>query len=310
MPFRPEDAGDLLHMVSYLCILAKIHRSSSSNGISFKTQTILAMAMLLRYCEVFVDFQLVDAVYHKTFGAVASDLSLSKLIQLFSRDRLVHTFVLKCYFLVVSVAIVANMRFFTARTSYTQPGWENRDWLSITLFVLMPATILTGTFVYFTESTFAWLPFVKYLSYALETFALLPQKALGLNDSYVYSATMARVAYRLIYVCAWIYRLLHGHPVESLAPYVMLRLLPLLQIFFFIEPFLWYTIRYSNWLVLVSAILYANYLYMGGALMMKFIPGLQVGAMMVTLVLGRFSIFVGIALLYNAIAVCRKHLDS
>lgn len=171
-------AGDLLHLASFLILLAKIFATRSCKGISLKTQCLYVVVFVTRYLDLFWNF---TSLYN----------SLMKIV-----------------FIGLSSAIVYLMLFKHPIDKTYNPTHDNFN-----VWLLLGPTFVLALLVheYFSVSEVLWT-----WSIYLEAVAIVPQlivihahaKDTGgfvdtLNAHYVF----ALGGYRALYLLNWIWRL-------------------------------------------------------------------------------------------------------
>eukprot|EP01098_Paradermamoeba_levis_P016361 TRINITY_DN87_c0_g1_i1.p1 TRINITY_DN87_c0_g1~~TRINITY_DN87_c0_g1_i1.p1 ORF type:complete len:215 (+),score=51.80 TRINITY_DN87_c0_g1_i1:183-827(+) len=163
-------AGDLLHLLSILLLLAKIKSQKSCAGVSLKSQELYALIFATRYLDIFWNF----LSYYNTL--------------------------MKIIFLVSSFYII-----FLMRTKFKHSYDKEHDTFRV-LFLVVPAFIL-ALLVHqeLTPAEVLWT-----FSIYLEAVAILPQIFLlqrtGEVDNITSHYIFALGGYRFFYLLNWIYR--------------------------------------------------------------------------------------------------------
>lgn len=165
-------AGDVSHMLSFLALLFKVHRSKSVAGISLKTQELYVLVFLARY------------------------------VDLFWNHISVYNSVMKVVFITLSVSVVGLMRRGAQRSTY------NSELDSFPHHWLVLPCLLLGIAVnqdYSSPFEMSWA-----FSIYLEAVAIIPQLHMVQKDGQVDNITAHYIfllgMYRVLYLFNWIYR--------------------------------------------------------------------------------------------------------
>lgn len=166
-------AGDACHLLSFVVMFWKLFTSKSVAGISLKTQEIYVIVFIFRYLDLFWNF-------------------LSA-----------YNWVMKCIFIVCSLAIVYIMRFGKPH----KDTYDREDDAFPYLYLIVPAALLGIVMNQDHESPFemCWA-----FSIYLEAVAILPQLFMLQKQGGAESLTSHYILllglYRLFYMLNWIYR--------------------------------------------------------------------------------------------------------
>ncbi|WFD32636.1 endoplasmic reticulum retention protein [Malassezia sp. CBS 17886] len=163
--------GDLSHLASIFILIHKITTSRSCRGISFKTQLLYLIVFVTRYVNLFY-------------------------------PRSVYLISMKIFFIASSAYILYLMK-----VRYRNRLDVDIDTIRLELLIGVPA-VLSLIFNYkFTPLEVAWS-----FSIFLESVAILPQmfllQRLGEAEMITTHYIFALGAYRALYICNWIYRLI------------------------------------------------------------------------------------------------------
>eukprot|EP00249_Psilotum_nudum_P003167 c16495_g2_i1 orf=396-1043(-) len=170
-------AGDMMHLLSIVVLLLKIHTTKSCAGISLKTQELYALVFTTRYMDIFTSY-----ISH-------------------------YNTVMKLVFLASSFSILWYMRAHkVVRQTY------NRDQDTFRHYLLVLGALALALLLHhkFTVREVLWT-----FSLYLEAVAILPQLVLlqrtqnidNLTGNYVFFLG----TYRGLYLLNWIYRYLTEH---------------------------------------------------------------------------------------------------
>lgn len=164
--------GDMLHLLSIITLLLKIHATKSCRGISFKTQELYALVFITRYLDLF-------------FRYISLYNTVMKLIFIFS-----------------SLAVIYYMRVHkVVRQTYDKSEDTFREWFLIAPCALLAIAIPQQR----TPVEVLWT-----FSIYLEAVAILPQLILLQRTQNIDNLTGNYVAllgsYRAFYILNWIYK--------------------------------------------------------------------------------------------------------
>lgn len=169
-------SGDVIHIISFLFLYARLHKSKTTTGVSSSTIDAYLLVFMTRYVDLFWNM---TSQYN-------SILKIMFLLSSFFCSVKVH-FLPRCDKEIVSLIYILIPSLFVA--AFRIAWWNN--------FELM------------------YFEFLWSFSIALETFAILPQLFLiqrkgcieNLTANYVISLAM----YKTLYIANWIYRYIYEH---------------------------------------------------------------------------------------------------
>ncbi|PKA63833.1 ER lumen protein retaining receptor [Apostasia shenzhenica] len=165
-------AGDMMHLMSVIVLLLKVHTIKSCAGISLKTQELYALVFVSRYLNIFTDF-----------------ISL-------------YNTIMKLIFLGTSFSIVWYMKHHRiVRRTYDKDHDTFRHY-----FLVLPCIILALLI----NERFTFMEVTWTFSLYLESVAILPQLVMLQRTRNIDNLTVQYVfllgAYRALYIVNWIYR--------------------------------------------------------------------------------------------------------
>jgi len=165
--------GDICHLLSFVVMFWKLHRSQSVAGISLKTQELYVIVFCSRYLDLFWNF-----------------LSI-------------YNVVMKVVFIVCSISIVYIMRFGVPH----KETYNKEDDAFPHAYLVVPASIL-GIAINMDHSSL--FEMIWAFSIYLEAVAILPQLFMlqkqGGAESLTSHYVMLLGLYRMFYLFNWVYR--------------------------------------------------------------------------------------------------------
>mmetsp|Transcript_59442 Transcript_59442/g.133976 ORF Transcript_59442/g.133976 Transcript_59442/m.133976 type:complete len:219 (-) Transcript_59442:131-787(-) len=171
--------GDMLHVLSIMLLLYKLHKNKNCLGVSCRTQEIYALVFVLRYVDLAWSFL---SVYNS---------------------------VMKCLFIISTVYLIYIMRHQPpVATTYDR----EKDNFRYEIYLLPPCAILG----FLTAHEWNLVEIMWTVSIWLESVAIYPQLALLQQVREVENLTSnfvgAMGAYRAFYILNWVYRYMEdGH---------------------------------------------------------------------------------------------------
>lgn len=176
--------GDMCHLLSFVLLMLRLRRSKTANGISLRTQQMLAIVFLTRYVDLFT-------AYHSLYNSL-----------------------MKVVYIAASVTVVYTLQYREPwRTSYDSVRDNFPHWRYLVAPCAVLALIVNDAFL-----KYGYFEFVREILWAfseyLEAVAIIPQLVLlqrlkeveNITSNYVFSIG----AYRAFYVMNWVYRYLRS----------------------------------------------------------------------------------------------------
>lgn len=168
----------MLHLLSIVTLLLKIHHTKSCRGISLKTQELYTLVFLTRYVDLFV----------------------FKHVSLYNTS-------MKLIFIATSLAIIYYMRFHKV----VKQTWDRQEDTFRVLFIVVPCALLALAL----PNARTAIEMLWSFSIYLEAVAILPQLILLQRTQNIDNLTGNYVAllgsYRAFYILNWIYRYFTTH---------------------------------------------------------------------------------------------------
>ena len=167
--------GDLLHLLSFVIIIYKIHRDKKCNGVSAKTQEIYLIVFCTRYMDLF--FTYISA----------------------------YNTIMKILFIAITLYILYLMHLKTPyKNTYNRKTEDNFPHWYLIPFALVMTLII--------HRKMTWWDMQWSFSLWLESVAVFPQITILAKNNGVESFTAHYLAalgsYRFFYILLWIYRYL------------------------------------------------------------------------------------------------------
>eukprot|EP00301_Raphidiophrys_heterophryoidea_P024148 c7743_g1_i1.p1 GENE.c7743_g1_i1~~c7743_g1_i1.p1 ORF type:complete len:276 (-),score=73.34 c7743_g1_i1:661-1455(-) len=198
--------ADLLLALSWMSILLKFHRQKCSNGMSKKTFGMLFLSLFIRYLDIFVDLPSANRANFQ-LKHIISRQSVGALVEQLATQRLFYVYLMKWFFLSVSLAVAINLTFLLEH-NLTKPHWQLYDRFQVFVVVIVPWLLLTALIVYLGLPASPLFKLVRHSSFVLEGLAVLPQISLGTSrDPYLHAWLTLRSLASCLFVGYWF----HNH---------------------------------------------------------------------------------------------------
>ena len=177
--------ADLLHLVSLLILLLKIYSTKNCRGISLKTQFLYALVFLMRYLDLFWNF---DNLYNS---------------------------VMKVIFIVITLLICYIMKYKQPYCSTYEVSTDNFSIIYLIIFSLVVGLAINIGEIYLYDEFFYLSEVFWTSSIYLEAVAIVPQLFVvrefakdnrGFVENLTSHYVFALGGYRALYMINWIFR--------------------------------------------------------------------------------------------------------